>query len=46
MSVYEIAARTRLSVSRRIDFAELRERFWRWWIGLYADPPRRLPPMI
>lgn len=24
----------------------LAARFWKWWIGLYAEPPRKLPPMV
>jgi hypothetical protein len=43
MSTYQIVAE---AVYRGLDLAGLKARFWQWWIGLYAAPPRRLPPML
>jgi hypothetical protein len=34
------------TVYRGFDIAGFKAKFWNWWIGLYADAPRRLPPMI
>jgi hypothetical protein len=31
---------------RHFDIRRWSARFWGWWIGLYAAPPRRLRPMI
>ena len=43
MSAYQIAVRT---LHLGMDLARLRHRFWQWWLGLYAQPPRKLPPML
>jgi len=43
MSTYQFVVH---SVSRGIGLARLKAGFWKWWIGLYADAPRKLPPMI
>jgi len=47
MSTYQMVVRT---LYRGTDLAgvkaALKASFWRWWIGLYAEPPRRLPPML
>lgn len=43
MSAYQMVVR---SVYRGIDLADLKTSFWKWWIGLYAEPPRKLPPML
>ena len=44
MSAYQIAIRKYGAVG--FDVARLSERFYLWWISLYANPPRDLPPMI
>jgi len=43
MSAYQLAVR---SIFEGISFAGFRARFWKWWIGLYAEPPKELRPMI
>lgn len=47
MSTYQMVVRT---LYRGVDFASvkagLKASFWRWWCGLYAEPPHRLPPML
>lgn len=43
MSAYQMVIQT---VYRGMDLAGLKAGFWKWWIGLYADAPRKLPPMI
>ena len=43
MSTYQMVAQ---SLYRGVDLAGLKARFWTWWIGLYADAPRRLPPIL
>ena len=43
MSTYQMVVQT---VYRGLDIAGFKAKFWNWWIGLYADAPRRLPPMI
>lgn len=32
--------------ARRFDLRGWSARFWNWWLGLYAAPPRKLRPMI
>ena len=32
--------------ARGFDLDSLKSGFWKWWIGLYAAAPRKLPPMI
>ena len=46
MSTYQIAVRTSASLFDRLEFEALRKAFWTWWIGLYAEPPHKLPPML
>lgn len=43
MSTYQLVVTT---VSRGFDLSRLQASFWKWWAGLYADAPRRLPPML
>jgi hypothetical protein len=43
MSAYQMVVR---SLHRGIDLAVMKHRFFRWWVSLYAEPPRKLPPMI
>jgi hypothetical protein len=43
MSTYQMVVQ---SVYRGIHFAGFKASFWKWWIGLYAEPPRKLPPML
>jgi hypothetical protein len=43
MSTYQMVAQT---LHRGLDLAAFKAGFWKWWIGLYADAPRRLPPML
>jgi hypothetical protein len=33
-------------VYRGVDVASFKAAFWKWWIGLYADAPRKLRPMV
>ena len=46
MSTYQIVIRSSVSLFDPLEFGALRKAFWSWWIGLYAEPPRRLPPML
>jgi hypothetical protein len=43
MSAYQMVVTT---VYRGIDLAGMKASFWKWWVGLYAEPPRKLPPML
>ena len=43
MSTYQMVAQT---LYRGVDLAAWKATFWSWWIGLYAQPPRNVPPMI
>jgi hypothetical protein len=43
MSAYQMVVHT---VYREVDLAAFKARLWTWWVGLYAEPPRRLRPMI
>jgi hypothetical protein len=43
MSTYQLAIR---SIFDGVSFSGFRASFWKWWIGLYADAPRKLPPML
>ena len=46
MSTYQMVVQ---SVYRGLDvsgLSGLKASFWRWWIGLYAQPPRKLRPMV
>jgi len=46
MSTYQIVIRSSVSLIDRLEFGALRNALWNWWIGLYAEPPRKLRPMI
>jgi hypothetical protein len=46
MSTYQIALRSSAALFNRLEFGALRRAFWNWWIGLYAEAPRKLPPML
>ena len=46
MSAYQLAARNALGSLSGISFPSLKTWFWKWWVGLYAEPPRNLPPML
>jgi hypothetical protein len=46
MSAHWIAVSNGSSAARGTDLAALREKFWKWWIGLYAEQPRKLRPLI
>lgn len=46
MSTYQIVVRNSASLFERLDVGAFRKAFWNWWIGLYAEPPRKLPPML
>jgi hypothetical protein len=41
-----MGVRSSISVFGRLEWSAFRKRFWSWWIGLYAEPPRKLPPML
>jgi hypothetical protein len=43
MSAYQMVFQT---VYRGVDLAALKTSLWKWWLGLYAEPLRRLPPML
>jgi len=43
MSAYQMVAAT---VYRGLDLAGFKAGFWKWWVGLYAEPPHRLPPTM
>jgi hypothetical protein len=43
MSTYQMVAQT---LYRGNSLAGFKAGFWKWWIGLYAEPPRKLPPLI
>lgn len=44
MSAYQMVVTT---VSRgSIDLTGFKASFWKWWLGLYAEAPRRLPPAM
>lgn len=43
MSTYELAVR---SSFQGFSISGFKAGFWKWWIGLYADAPRKLRPMI
>lgn len=38
MSAYQMAVRT---VYRGVDLGALKAKFWKFWIGLYAEPKSR-----
>jgi hypothetical protein len=40
MSAYQMVVHT---VYRGAGF---QASFWKWWIGLYAEAPRKLPPLL
>lgn len=44
MSTYQTVVQTVYRSS--LDLAGFKAKFWNWWIGLYADAPRKLPPML
>lgn len=46
MSTYQIVIRTSASAFRVPRLAGIYERFLGWWVSLYAEAPRKLPPMI
>ncbi len=46
MSTYQMAVHGAMSIFEAVNFARIRASFWKWWVGLYADAPRKLPPMI
>lgn len=46
MSTYQMVVRSSASLFELLEFGAFRKRFWNWWIGLYAEPPRKLPPML
>ena len=46
MSTYQMVVRGSASLFGLLELGGLRKGFWRWWIGLYAEPPRKLPPML
>lgn len=46
MSTYQMVVRSTAATLQGIGFAALYQRFLGWWVSLYADPPRRLPPML
>ena len=46
MSTYQMVVRSSVSVLERLESSAFRKLFWNWWIGLYAEPPRKLPPML
>lgn len=43
MSAYQMVAAT---VYRGVGFSGFKASFWKWWVGLYAEPPHRLPPTM
>lgn len=45
MSAYQMVVSAAYRRAARTP-RQWRARFWTWWIGLYAEPPRKLPPMI
>ncbi len=45
MSAYQMAVGT-VYRGLGLDLAGFRASFWKWWIGLYAEPPRKLPPFL
>lgn len=46
MSTYQIVLRNTTSLFQGFSPARMYERFLDWWTGLYASPPRNLPPYI
>ena len=46
MSTLQLAVNRTFQSFHPVRLAEVSARFWRWWISLYADAPRRLPPTI
>jgi hypothetical protein len=46
MSTYQMVVRSTASVFQGISVAAICERFLNWWVSLYANPPRKLPPLI
>lgn len=42
MSTYQIV----IQVSPAVRELRLGAALWKWWLSLYADPPRTLRPMI
>jgi len=46
MTTHSIGLRAARVRSARLSWHALSESFWKWWVGLYAAPPRRLPPML
>jgi hypothetical protein len=46
MSTYQMVVRSSASLLERLDSGAFGKAFWNWWIGVYAEPPRKLPPMI
>ena len=46
MSTYQMVVRSTASLCELLELGGLRGRMWNWWLGLYAAPPRKLPPML
>jgi hypothetical protein len=46
MSTYQMVVRSTATVFQGLSISALYERFLNWWVSLYANPPRRLPPLI
>lgn len=46
MSTSQIVIRTTASAFQGVSFALIYERFLGWWVTLYAEAPRKLPPML
>lgn len=44
MSTYQMVVRS--ATFRGVNFARLRAGFWTWWVGLYAQAPRKPRPLI
>jgi hypothetical protein len=41
-----MVVRSSVSVLERLELSAFRNLLWNWWIGLYAEAPRKLPPML
>lgn len=46
MSTYQMVVRSSVWAFGRLELSAFRKLFWNWWIGLYAEAPRKLPPML
>lgn len=46
MSTYQIVLRSTTSAFQEFRPARAYERFLNWWVSLYANPPRNLPPYL